>query len=158
MYIPKKSNCWIKISSKCNVETIFFRGFFGFFKYDVYWWNILIFFSANQNCRWWGSCNTKGQKQTTFAKARHNYRTLRRLFKLFRLSNWNWAVMQTPKCVFNLTVILQSNLITVIAFRAFTVYLNKPRHPRQKSNRSDAASSAMTGPTSSIYIKKTGLQ
>ena len=62
--------------------------------------------------------------------------------------------MQTPKCVFNLTVILQSNLITVIAFRAFTVYLNKPRHPRQKSNRSDAASSAMTGPTSSIYIKK----
>ena len=137
----KKSNFWMKISSKYNVETI-----------------ILIYFSANQNCRWWGSCNTKGQKQTTFAKARHNYRTLRRLFKLFRLSNWNWAVMQTPKCVFNLTVILQSNLITVIAFRAFTVYLNKPRHPRQKSNRSDAASSAMTGPTSSIYIKKTGLQ
>ena len=114
--VPKKSNCWIKISSKYNVETI-----------------ILIYFSANQNCRWWGSCNTKGQKQTTFAKARHNYRTLRRLFKLFRLSNWNWAVMQTPKCVFNLTVILQSNLITVIAFRAFTVYLNKPRHPRQKA-------------------------
>ena len=112
-----------------NVETIFSGCFF--VKYYVYRCYIVFFiFSANQNCRWWGSSYTKGQKQTTFAKARHNYRTFRRLFKLFRLSNWNWAVIQPPMC-FQFDK-LKSNSITVIAFRAFTVYLNSQDNPDKK--------------------------
>ena len=119
-----------------NVETIFFRVFFSFF---LIWWNILIFFSANQNCRWWGSCNTKGQKQTTFAKARHNYRTIRRLFKLFRLSNWNWAVIQPPMCF----QIWQIKVKFDYSYSLPSLYSLSQQPTQTKSNRSDAASSAV---------------